>query len=375
MFIILASVRKRREIEEANYLQVVEKPEDLWHRRFGHLNHKGLQSLAEKNMVNGLPKLNKGGEDVVCEICMKGKQNRESIPKKSLWKSTKSLQLVHTDICGPISPTSASGKRYIINFIDDYSRKCWTYLLTEKSEAFKFFKEFKAEAERELGQLLVCLRSDRGGEYSSKEFDENCREHGIKRQLTTAYTPQQNGIAERKNRSVMNMTRCMLLERSVPRIFWTEAVQHSGYILNRSPSKALKDVTPEEKWSNYKPSVEHLRIFGSVAYALVPYEKRIKLNEKSIKCVMFGVSKESKAHRLYNPETEKILISRDVHFDESRGWEWEKEQEKELTWDDDETKPAVEENTENEPHDDMRNQMRKKKVLKLKKHNKTMVHK
>lgn len=151
------------------------------------------------------------------------------------------------------------------------------------------------------------------------------------------------------------MTRCMLLERSVPRKFWAEAVQYAVYILNRSPSKALNDVTPEEKWSSWKPSVEHLRIFGSLAYALVPYQRRIKLDERSIKCVMFGVSKESKAYRLYDPATGKVLISRDVHFEENKGWEWEDNLlEQELTWNDSDNEPAGEEGPEidhNDQHD------------------------
>lgn len=335
MFIILAAVRKAKEVEKEQCLQVMEKTNELWHRRYGHLNNKGLRCLAEKELVVGIPKLSQEIEEVICDICMRGKQNREIIPKKSEWKSSRRLQLVHTDICGPITPISESGKRYIINFIDDYSRKCWTYFLTEKSEAFKTFKEFKAAAERETGHLLAYLRSDRGGEYNSREFDEYCRDSGIKRQLTAAYTPQQNGVAERKNRTVMNMTRCMMLEMNVPRRFWPEAVQYAVYILNRSPSKALEDITPEEKWSNHKPSVEHLKVFGSVAYALVPYERRIKLDEKSIRCVLFGVSRESKAYRLYNPETKKIIISRDVHVDENTRWDWDgKEEEKELVWDD-----------------------------------------
>jgi len=347
MFVVFAAVRKSKETEETRCLQVIGKANNMWHKRFGHLNHQGLRSLAEKEMVKGLPKFDLGEEEAVCDICLKGKQIRESIPKESAWKSTQVLQLVHTDICGPINPASTSGKRYILNFIDDFSRKCWTYLLSEKSETFQFFKEFKAEVERESGKKLVCLRSDRGGEYNSREFDEYCKEFGIKRQLTAAYTPQQNGIAERKNRSVMNMTRCMLMEMSVPRKFWPEAVQYVVYILNRSPSKALNDITPEEKWSSWKPSVEHLRIFGSLAYALVPYQKRIKLDEKSIKCVMFGVSKESKAYRLYDPATGKILISRDVQFDEERGWEWEdKSLEEELVWDNSDHEPAGEEGPE-----------------------------
>lgn len=191
--------------------------------------------------------------------------------------------------------------------------------------------------EHEMGLNLVTLRSDRGGEFNSAAFQDFCKENGIRRQLTAAYTPQQNGIAERKNRSIMNMTRCMLLGMSVPRRFWPEAVQYAVHILNMSPSAALGDVTPEERWSNHKPSVEHMRVFGCVAFALVPYERRVKLDEKSIRCVFVEVSKESKAYRLYNPETKKIIISRDVRFDESKKWDWDEiPQGDEVMWEEEE---------------------------------------
>lgn len=110
MFIILAIIREAKEVKENRCLQMLEKTNDLWHRRFGHLNNQGLKSLVEKNMVIGMPKLSHEGEEAICDICMRGKQNRDIIPKKSVWKSTRRLQLVHTDICGPITPTSESGK-------------------------------------------------------------------------------------------------------------------------------------------------------------------------------------------------------------------------------------------------------------------------
>lgn len=322
MFVVTAIVREPKEAMEANQVQnTMETMEETWHKRFGHLNHNSLLTLAEKAMVEGLPKINTNG--TVCEVCMKGKQIREKIPKKSLWRATQRLELVHSDICGPISPTSESGKRYIINFIDEFSRKCWSFFLAEKSEALRTFKEFKNAAERESGELLVCLRTDRGGEYNSKAFQDYCVEHDIKRQLTAAYTPQQNGVAERKNRSILNMVRCMLFGMKVPIKYWTEATQYAVHILNRSPTKILGEVTPSEKWSKHKPSVEHLRVFGCVAYALIPYEKRVKLDEKSVRCVMFGVSKESKAYRLYDPIRKRIIISKDVRFDEETRWNWE----------------------------------------------------
>lgn len=160
MFVILAKVRQPTGQMEVNQT-VSESEEDIWHKRFGHISHSSLATLAGKEMVEGLPKIRIDG--AVCEICMKGKQNRENIPKKSTWRSSRGLELVHSDIYGPITPVSESGKRYVINFIDDYSRKCWTFFLAEKSEALKTFKEFKMGAEKELGEHLVCLRTDRGG--------------------------------------------------------------------------------------------------------------------------------------------------------------------------------------------------------------------
>lgn len=150
-------------------------------------------------------------------------------------------------------------------FIDDYSRKAWVYFLVEKSEAFQSFKYFKNLVEKETGQFIKCLRTDRGGEFNSEKFNEFCKENGIKRQLTTAYTPQQNGVAERKNRTVMNLVRSMLSDKKVPKTFWPEAVNWTMYVLNRCPTFAVRDMTPEEAWSGDKPSVEHFRVFGCVA--------------------------------------------------------------------------------------------------------------
>lgn len=127
---------------------------------------------------------------------------------------------------------------------------------------FETFKRFKAAVERESGCKIQCLRTDRGGEFTSNSFNEYYSIEGIKRQLTTAYTPQQNGVSERKNRTIMNMVRCLLVGRGVPKLFWTEAVKWATYVLNRSPTLSVKDVTPEEAWSDKKPSVKHFRVFG-----------------------------------------------------------------------------------------------------------------
>lgn len=166
------------------------------------------------------------------------------------------------------------------------------------------------------------MRTDRGGEFNSIEFGDFCKAQGIKRQLTAAYTPQQNGVAERKNRTIMNAVRSMLSERQVPKQFWSEAAKWSVHIQNRSPTAALEDKTPEEAWSGTKPRVDYFRVFGCIAHVHVPDQRRTKLDDKSKKCVFVGVSDESKAWRLYDPATKKIIVSKDVIFEEEKGWEW-----------------------------------------------------
>ncbi|KAJ9559214.1 hypothetical protein OSB04_013828 [Centaurea solstitialis] len=310
----------------------------LWHERYGHLSKAGMEMLQRKKMVRGMPEFKVSNN--MCTDCLVGKQDRNSIPKQSTWRAKDILELIHSDICGPISPTSNSGKRYILCFIDDYSRKAWIYLLVEKSEAFVCFKNFKKKVEKETGKSIKALRTDRGGEFTSDSFRDFCREHGISRQLTTAYTPQQNGVAERRNRTVMNMVRSMLAAKKMPRVFWAEAAVWTFYILNRCPTKALMDVTPQEAWCGTKPSVEHFKVWGSIAHVHVPGEKRSKLDDKSVTCILVGLSEESKGYRLLNPQTKKIITSKDVRFEEDKLWEWGADQgkknEPEMTWGDDE---------------------------------------
>ena len=195
--------------------------------------------------------------------------------------------------------------------------------MLEKSEAFHQFKAFKAFVEKQTGLFIKCLRTDRGGEYNSIAFKEFCKAHGIKRQLTTAFTPQQNGVAECKNHTIMNMVRAALLKKEVPKAFWPDVVQWMNHIHNRSPTLIVKDMTPEEAWSERKPSIEHFRIFGCIGYVHIPDVKRSKLNDKSVKCVLLGFSSESKAFKMFDPVEKKVHISRDVIFEEDKKWNWE----------------------------------------------------
>ncbi|KAL0536512.1 hypothetical protein IC582_025461 [Cucumis melo] len=175
--------------------------------------------------------------------------------------------------------------------------------------------------------FIKSLRSDRGGEFLSNNFNHFCKKHGIHRELTTPYTPEQNGVAERKNRTVVEMTRSMLQMKGLSNDFWAEAVSTSIYLLNISPTKAVMNKTPFEVWYGKKPNVNHLRVFCCISYALVPSQVRQKLDKKSEKCIFVGYCTQSKAYRLYNPLNGKILTRRDVVFDESASWDWKNSEE------------------------------------------------
>ncbi|XP_073152109.1 uncharacterized protein [Henckelia pumila] len=239
----------------------------LWHLRYGHLNYHGLRLLKQKNMVIGLPDIEL--LDQTCERCIYDKMHRLPFPKTA-WRARQPLELIHADICGPTRTSSFQNKKYFLLFVDDFSKMMWVYFLEQKSEAFAVFVRFKKMVERESNLQLKTLRTDRGGEFLSKEFSNYCSQEGIQRQLTARYTPQQNGVAERKNRTIVEMARSMLKAKGLPYTFWAEAVNAAVYILNKSPTKANPNKTPYEDWHKRKPEIRHFRVFGCLAYSLIP---------------------------------------------------------------------------------------------------------
>ncbi|MCO5583107.1 hypothetical protein L7F22_037015 [Adiantum nelumboides] len=212
--------------------------------------------------------------------------------------------------------TSFGGHLYFATFIDDFTRFCWVFGLKEKSDVFLAFRKFVLMAENACERKLVTLRTDRGGEYMSHEFSAFMHSHGIVHQCTTPYTPQQNGVAERRNRTLMEMARCMLKSKDLSSRFWLEAAMCANYVRNRCPIKALKSMIAYEAWNGRVPVVTHMRIFGSLAYVHVPAHQRHKLEAKALKCIFVGYSSESKGYQLYVPSTQKIIESQDVIFDE-----------------------------------------------------------
>ena len=228
-------------------------------------------------------------------------------------------------MCGPITPETVGDNKYFMLLVDDCTRWMLVSILKSKDQACSAFVKFKAEAENSLGYKIKMVRSNRGGELLATAFRDVCETAGIKRQFTAPYSPQQNGVVERRNRTVMEMARSILKGMSVPGCFWGEAVRHSVHLLNRLPTKVMGYRTPFEGWCGRKPQLGHMRVFGCRANVrpAVPHLK--KLDDRSVGMVYFGVEEGSKAHRLYNPQTKKIVVSRDVIFEEAVAWNWNSE--------------------------------------------------
>ncbi|KAG8472383.1 hypothetical protein CXB51_035319 [Gossypium anomalum] len=254
-----------------NAYAVSSEDSKLWHQRLGHANFKSMAQMVSKEMVENFTKTVQS-EDV-CEVCQMGKQARLPFPTNTTWRASSKLELVHSDVCGPMRTESLSGNRYFILFIDDCCK-------------------------------IKTIRSDNGTEYTSAQFQSLCKDAGIKHQLTNVYTPQQNGVSERKNRSLMDMARCLLFEKNLPKTMWAKAVNTAVYIQNRLPTKALAHKTPFEAWFGFNPSLAHMKVFGCLCYSQVPAVKRDKLSKKA------------------------VPVSRDVVFDENACWNWERNEPK-----------------------------------------------
>ncbi|UYV64622.1 hypothetical protein LAZ67_3001360 [Cordylochernes scorpioides] len=239
-----ANVAKQNHCKNKNCLM-------LWHDRLGHRNIESIKKIRNENLARGLS-LNNCSHSTDCIQCIQGKLTETPFPKKTEYRATETLQLVHSDICGPLPTNSLSGKRYFITFTDDYSRYTKIYLLKGKDEAYEKIKDYVISAHTEFGKNIQTIRTDNGREYVNRQVEDFLNQSGIKHQLTVPYSPAQNGVAERKNRSLMEMTRCMLFDSGLPQSLWAEAVTTANYLHNRIPSKAT-DKTPFELWTNRKP--------------------------------------------------------------------------------------------------------------------------
>ncbi|KAL4304503.1 hypothetical protein GQ457_10G014750 [Hibiscus cannabinus] len=295
----------------ANSVESCDDDTKVWHMRLGHLSESGMVALHKRNLLHSV----KSDKLDFCKFCVLGKQTKVSF-MTGKHKTEGILDYVHSDVWGPTRGSSLGGSMYYVTFIDDFSKKVWVYFLKQKSEVFAKFKQWKAQVENQTGRKIKYLRSDNGTEYTDSQFQRFCEDHGIQRHFTTRKTPQQNGVAERMNRSLNERARCLRLNSGLPKCFWAEAVSMACYLINRSPRASLGDKVAEEVWSGNVLDFSNLQIFGCPTYVHVPGDERSKLDAKSKKCIFLGYKKGVKGYKFWDPVARKMVISRDAIFDE-----------------------------------------------------------
>jgi hypothetical protein len=287
---------------------------ELWHRRLGHIGD-GKMKLLETTVtgVTGLA----AGMRQPCEACALSKSVRV-LNKEAPERTKKRLQRVYTDFWGPFIIPTPSGARYILTFTDDFTRKSWIYLVKARTELYEKFSEWQIRVERQCNEKLQRIRCDNAREYQALARDLQQR-NGVIVEFTTPYTPEQNGVAERLNRTLTTKIRAMLSDSGVPIELWGEAAYTACYLYNRTARDySDKHATPEEMWTGEKPDISHLRVFGCVVYAQLAKEQRGKLNSTSIRGIFAGYTPTSRQYRVYNPTRKTVERYSTVYFEEMR---------------------------------------------------------
>ncbi|GJZ60052.1 retrovirus-related pol polyprotein from transposon TNT 1-94 [Tanacetum coccineum] len=250
----------------------------LWHRRLSHLNFDYITLLSKKDIVTGLPKL-KYVKDQLCSSCEMSKAKRSSFKSKAVPSSKGRLNLLHMDLCGPMRVASINGKKYILVIVDDYSRYTWTLFLRSKDETPEVLKDFLTMIQRNLQAQVISVRTDRGTEFLNKTLHAYFKEEGIEHQTSTPRTPEQNGVVERRNRTLVEAARTMLSASKLPLSFWAEAVATACYTQNRSIIISTHGKTAYHIINDRKPSIKHLHIFGCICYITRDGENLDKMKE------------------------------------------------------------------------------------------------
>jgi hypothetical protein len=260
---------------------------DMWHARLGHINSSYIFKLERLGMISLSDK-----QHDKCDVCVESKLTKKSFPPVK--RESDLLDLIHTDLGDLKQTPTRGGKCYYITFIDDFSRYTKVYLLKHKDEAFDMFLSYKAEVENQLNRKIKRVRSDRGGEYIS--FNDFCEKEGILHEITPPYSPESNGVAERKNRTLKEMMNAMLISSHAPNNLWGEAILSACSLLNRTPHRTTGK-TPYELWRGYQPNLKYLKVWRCLAKVMLLDPKKRKLGSKTSDCMFIGYAKNSAAYR------------------------------------------------------------------------------
>ncbi|GJU48386.1 retrovirus-related pol polyprotein from transposon TNT 1-94 [Tanacetum coccineum] len=287
----------------------------LWHRRLSHLNFGSINHLARHGLVRGLPKL-KFEKDHLCSACALGKSSKKPHKTKSEDTNQEKLYLLHMDLCGPMRVASVSGKKYILVIVDDYSRFTWVKCLRSKDEAPVFIINFLKMIQVRLKETVRRIRTDNGTEFVNQTLREYYEKVGISHETSVARSPQQNGVVERRNRTLIEAARTMLIYAKAPLFLWAEAVATACYTQNRSMIRRRHGKTPYELLHNKPPDLSYLHVFGALCYPTNDSENLGKLQPKADIGIFIGYAPTKKAFRIYNRRTRRIIETIHVDFDE-----------------------------------------------------------
>jgi len=283
----------------------------LWHRRLGHPSFHYLKHVLPDLFMNTQI------SDLKCDTCILAKSHRATYPL-SMNKSDTPFALINSDVWGPSPVMNMSGIRWFVIFVDDYTRMTWLYLMKHKDEVLNIFETFHAMVCTQYGATIKVFRSDNGGEYVNKHLKTYFNQHGLIHETSCSQTPQQNGVAERKNRHILETTRALLLGAYMPQRFWTDAVSTAVHLLNRMPSKVLSFQTPLQYLYTHVTLPNALmlppRVFGCVAYVYLHKNQCSKLDPCARRCLFLGYGIHQKGYPCYDPTARRLYVTMDVQF-------------------------------------------------------------
>ncbi|KAJ0581372.1 putative RNA-directed DNA polymerase [Helianthus annuus] len=282
---------------------------DIWHKRLGHA---GDEKLSQINFLNNFSSKN---NDDVCGSCMKSKFTRIPFPT-SITKTSAPFDLIHCDIWGSYRTPSFSKANYFLTIVDDYSRVVWVYLIKHKFEASTCLMYFHKMVKTQFEKNIKRIRCDNGGEFISNQMMKFYAEEGIVLETTCPHTPQQNGVVERKHRHLLETARALKFEANHPKGFWGECILTATYIINRLPSRVIKNKTPYEMLHGEKPNYDHMRVMGCLAYYRSIETNGDKFEIRGRPGVFMGYPSGTKGYKIFDPSNGKIITSRDVKFSE-----------------------------------------------------------
>jgi hypothetical protein len=277
----------------------------LWQKKMDHIHFDNLVKVTKREAVRERPRIMKP-TNTLCKHCQQGNQTKTRFKSKE-YSTTRPLEIVHNDLVGPTTTKGLKGEKYFMLLVNVYTRMTAVLFLKNKLETFENFNIYKDMVENEMDSKIKCLRYDNGEEFTSKEFMDYCSTHGIKMQFCVARTLQHNGLVERKNRTIHEMTRTMLMDSKLTYIFWTQTMHTTAHIQNRVMLRNNTDKTPYDLWKGRPTNVKHFRVFGSKCYIKREDGKMRNFDSCVDIGVLVGYSSTRKAYKCYNMILNKVL--------------------------------------------------------------------